>query len=440
MDSHNNNGFTNNSNGMFSDSQNFNAYDNLNLFQHGTDSNFPDASWGLNPSPHDFVNANSNQSRAIPQQAVPSWQQNANHITTHSTHQQGFNGQGSPYGRSMNHSPAPFGQTNFPNYPGQQNFPYRQSQYDPSLSAPTRNGQNFSVTSQNYGASQIAGTIAPQALDQNRAFNNSPYAVNSMAPNAFGQNRQAIPSIQSQAKRANPVELANAVPKGADAGLFSIINFDELSRATNSERMGNFANIGKEAHEWDITRSAVPLHVPRRSRNELRALAGNNASALAKIGKRSKILKTMSKDGKPSSMSSPQIRYDNTSSSGDDSSTSDDDSEYSDDDDEDSPLPAKRPDSPKAGVEYDVIKAVYRNKRKILDNATIAKGLADFWDIIKIIRDRWKADTAAVTDAEEKKKVGDLPLLKSRVKDQRDMMEAAFKAAVRHGHRRIIEL
>jgi hypothetical protein len=72
--------------------------------------------------------------------------------------------------------------------------------------------------------------------------------------------------------------------------------------------------------------------------------------------------------------------------------------------------------------------------------AVIRESLVDFWEVVKTIRDRWKADASAVTEAEEKKRVGELPLLRSRVKDQRDMIEAVFRAALKHGHRDIIAL
>lgn len=115
---------------------------------------------------------------------------------------------------------------------------------------------------------------------------------------------------------------------------------------------------------------------------------------------------------------------------------------YSDEEDDvaGAPLPAKKPEDAKGAVEYDTIKALWRNKRKTTDATSIRKGLGDFWEILKTIRDRWKTDIKAVEEAEEKKRVGDLALLKSRVKDQRDMLEVAFRAALKHGFRSIIEL
>lgn len=70
----------------------------------------------------------------------------------------------------------------------------------------------------------------------------------------------------------------------------------------------------------------------------------------------------------------------------------------------------------------------------------IRTGLKDYWEVVRTIRDRWKTDSEAVIQAEEKKRIGELPLLKSRVKDQRDMIEVALKAALDFGHRNIMEL
>lgn len=60
--------------------------------------------------------------------------------------------------------------------------------------------------------------------------------------------------------------------------------------------------------------------------------------------------------------------------------------------------------------------------------------------MVRTIRDRWKADTAAVKQAEEAKKNSELPLLRDRVKSQRDMMEATIKASLEFGHPEILRM
>lgn len=134
----------------------------------------------------------------------------------------------------------------------------------------------------------------------------------------------------------------------------------------------------------------------------------------------------------------PGIKYEGDSSSSE--YTSSDESDYSDDElAEPSPLPAKRPDTPLEAVKYDTIKALWHSKRFEVDVDDIRAGLKDFWEVVRTIRDRWKTDTAAVTEAEEKKKHGEIPLLQSRVKDQRNMLEVALTAALQHGHPGILE-
>ena len=245
--------------------------------------------------------------------------------------------------------------------------------------------------------------------------------------------------------------LAAAIPNSKPAGYFSIINFDDLAKAAKSERMGNFVNIGIDSRNWDVNRAALPSYVPRKSRNELRKIAGNDPKLLSKLGKKIvKKEKPLISTPKPFQASSgapspslDKIKYGGNSSSEEESSSDeeDEDSSYTSDDAiEQSPLPSKRPESPRDATEYDTVKALWRGKRKGLGSDSIRKGMVDFWEIVKTIRDRWKADTNALTDAESKNRANELPLLKSRVKDQRDMMESAFKAALKHGHRDIIEL
>jgi hypothetical protein len=437
-----NDGFGN----LFADSSQpqYHTYDTP--FLNGPDhQNFTsDASWGLNASAFPA-------SSQAGQQSVQAWSQNANHLSASSTHG-GLNGPGSPYSRSLSHSPAPFAQNPYGGFNSQQSLQYRQSPYDPSLYNTTNVAQTYG--SNNFSGfptqAQSAGTIAPQALQQETrspAFANHPYATVNRGQPALAQQSFARPS----APPVDQKQLLAAIPKGSDAGSFSVIDADQLRRATNSERMTDYVyiNVGKEAQEWPANRTTtLPQYVPRKSKNELRKLAGNDQSLLAKIGKKA-LKKTplgIAPSGArqftgPKGPGSPteSIKYEGDSSSDDESS--DDESSYTSDEDlEGSPLQSKRPDNPKEAVEYDTTKALWRPKRRPVSGESIKQGMVAFWEIIRTIRDRWKTDTQAVTEAEEKKRAGEIPLLKSRVKDQRDMIEAAFKAALKHGHRSIVEM
>ncbi|KAK0251247.1 hypothetical protein B0A54_13271 [Friedmanniomyces endolithicus] len=404
-------------NNLFAESQPYHPYNSD--FLNGNGSTLQTPSWGLNTSaydPNQVVLQGANQSTTLP---GPGNQFNVN--------------------RALSHSPAPFGQNTFGGYPPQQSFqPYSLPQYDPALFP------------SGYGTQpQNLGTIAPHALQQSRspALVGNAYIGAGLPQSSVGQPRT---SSASTPINVNQHALIGAIPKGIDNGYMSTINFDQLVRATSSERMGNYLSVGRDAQEWPVNRTTtVPQYAPRKSKNELRKLAGNDQSLLEKIGKKS--LKKERAIGIPmiprgsfvvsKDLDGPSesIKYEGESSSSEESDN--DDSSYTSDDDlEGSPLPSKRPDSLKGGVEYDAIKALWRPKRKAISGDDIRKGIVDFWEVVKTIRDRWKTDGAAVTEAEEKNRQGELPLLKSRVKDQRDMIEVAFRAALKHGHRSIVEL
>ncbi|KAK0889942.1 hypothetical protein LTR02_015072 [Friedmanniomyces endolithicus] len=404
-------------NNLFADSQPYHPYDSD--FLNGNASTSQNPSWGLNTSGYE-----PNQLGA----------QGANHTTTQPGPGNQFN-----VNRALSHSPAPFGQNAFGVYPPQQSFqPYSWPQYDPALFPPGYGNQP-----------QNPGTIAPHALQQSRspAPAGNAYVGAGLLQSAVGQPRTSSASTPSNVHQN---ALIGAIPKGIDNGYMSTINCDQLVRATNSERMGNYLSVGRDAQEWPVNRTTtVPQYAPRKSKNELRKLAGNDQSLLEKIGKKS--LKKERAIGIPmiprggfvvsKDLDDPSesIKYEGESSSSEESDN--DDSSYTSDDDlEGSPLPSKRPDSLKGGVEYDVIKALWRPKRKAISGDDIRKGIVDFWEVVKTIRDRWKTDGGAVTEAEKKNRQGELPLLRSRVKDQRDMMEVAFSAALKHGHRSIVEL
>ena len=416
-----NGGYGNNS--MFGHSQQINAYDNP--YQAGVDQSSYDASWGVNAS----------QSRA-PHVSAPSWSYNASLTSAPPTQAN------NTAVRSLTNSPALYAQQGFGGYAPPQNFHYRQPQYDPSLVSPHFD-QNFAYSKVDYQVPN-AGTIAPHALQHDpRASHptHSPYNRAPYQPNGLVPQRQPKPTPIAY---VDQIKLISAISAGKNGGRFSIIDFDELATATGSERMGNFVNIGIEAQNWDVNRAALPAYAPRKSRNELRRIAGSDPKLLAKLSK-----KTLKRErlpgprpvqatGKPALSASEAIKYEGDSSSEDESSS--DESYYSSDDEAVSPLPVKRPDRPIEATEYDTIKVLWRGKRNNLDSASIRKGLGDFWDIVKTIRDRWKTDLGTLEDAKAKERKNELPLLESRVKDQRDMLEAAFKAALKHGHKRILEL
>ncbi|KAF2485294.1 hypothetical protein BDY17DRAFT_100362 [Neohortaea acidophila] len=432
-------GYANNN--LFADSQQqFNAYDNL--FQSGPGQSPYDASWGLNAGNY------PSQSR-VQHSSTPSWPQNTNHLSLPPA-QGNLHAHAAPYHRPLAPSPAPYGGQNaVDTYQTPHTYQYA-PQYDPSLLPQHAFNQNFNYSTADRHTPNAA-TVAPHALQQEKsssAFAHNPYGAPSYQVNSVAQSRPLNPSTPDVADQR---QLMASIPQGTNAGQFSIIRFDDLANATRSQRMGNFVNVGVDALNWDLNRAALPPYVPRKSRNELRRLAANDPKLLAKLSKtgvkKQRLLAAAAKPslavGKTSSPTGEKIKYEGDSPSEDEDSSSDDDDESSytsDEAAETSPLPAKRPDTPKGATEYDTIKALWRGKRRSLASDSIRKGLGEFWEIVKTIRDRWKADVAALQDAESKNRTNELPLLQSRVKDQRDMLETAFKAALKHGHRDIILL
>ena len=452
---------------VFGDGQHL-AFDDT-LFPAASDQAFNDASWGLHAS-----NYPQPGSRAVSTHNVPSWPQPASHMPASNT-PTNFHGQSNVYGRSPLHSPASFAQNNtyaaygdpnFNNFNQQQAYPQHipqqninpafQQQSQPQQSQLQHQQQTQPQPQQqhiqqyNVAPSNVATTnvhhVVPVDQKQASVTQEKPQPVfNSSAPS---QKQPANPATHMQGA-ADQSALVKSIPASDQNGRFSMIDFSTLVKATNSERLTMFANMGKQTSEFPVTRStALPAYTKRSSRNELKRQAKDNPKLLAKLGaKISQSDRTSAAASRPTSAASPaQSTHSNDGIKYESDSDSDSDSDvslYSDEEDDlaGAPLPSKRPEeSAKGAVEYDTIKALWRNKRKTIDATSIRKGLGDFWEVAKTIRDRWKADTQAVLDAEAKKRVGDLALLKGRVKDQRDMLEVAFRAALKHGFRGIIEL
>ncbi|KAK1091527.1 hypothetical protein LTR48_006123 [Friedmanniomyces endolithicus] len=214
-------------NNLFADSQPYHPYDSD--FLNGNASTSQNPSWGLNTSGYE-----PNQLGA----------QGANHTTTQPGPGNQFN-----VNRALSHSPAPFGQNAFGVYPPQQSFqPYSWPQYDPALFPPGYGNQP-----------QNPGTIAPHALQQSRspAPAGNAYVGAGLLQSAVGQPRTSSASTPSNVHQN---ALIGAIPKGIDNGYMSTINCDQLVRATNSERMGNYLSVGRDAQEWPVNRTTTVPH------------------------------------------------------------------------------------------------------------------------------------------------------------------------------------
>lgn len=126
-------------------------------------------------------------------------------------------------------------------------------------------------------------------------------------------------------------------------------------------------------------------------------------------------------------------------------SDSEEDSEYSTGSDEDleddapSPLPSIRPTDPTKALEYDALKAVWAPKNKILSADVIRSSLADYWDLMRRLRDQWKSEAVSLQQAELRTENATTVQLRESVNEKRRLIESCIRTALIHGHRDIIE-
>jgi hypothetical protein len=242
------------------------------------------------------------------------------------------------------------------------------------------------------------------------------------------------------------------IPKGKKSGGLYVLDQAALAKATNSNALNKLVTLGSEPFHLPTNRSkllcpkpashraktnrapaALPLYTSRQSVRELKKIGADNKKLLAKLSLSkpsvAKALKTRTYAGSPSALKREVSESESYTESSDDSS------EYTDDeDDEPSPLPPARPEEPHEAVRYDIIKATWHPRRSPLNSDQIKDSMRDIWEVLNTIQKRWRADSKAVTDAEDQKKTGELPVLKSRVTSQRDLLQSALKAALDYAH------
>lgn len=242
------------------------------------------------------------------------------------------------------------------------------------------------------------------------------------------------------------------IPKGRKSGGLYVLDQAALAKATKSTALNKLVTLGSEPFHLPTNRSkhqclkpvlcyvdpnifpaALPLYTARQSVKELKKAGADNKKLLAKLSSTkpsvAKALKTRTYTGGASSLKRE------VSDSESYTESSEDDSEYTDDEeDEPSPLPPARPEEPHEAVRYDIIKATWYPRRSPLSSEKIKDSMRDIWEVLNTIHKRWRTDSKAVSDAEDQKKTGELPVLKSRVASQRDLLQSALKAALDYSH------
>ncbi|KAF2468607.1 uncharacterized protein BDR25DRAFT_56118 [Lindgomyces ingoldianus] len=403
------------------------SYDNLfgNVDQYGTP---PWSQSQLNPHNPGFVQSGHQTSNS------PSW--------PHTFSQQSYNAIGHGY---PNASPSPYQYGQFGNHAAVGSYAHSPV-VDPALVDPMamRRHSPYQIPSRNATPQGQPSTVAPQALQQNVApVSNAAKTVSSFqvpksTTEMFSQRAASTPLAMQQQQQQLVNNIKFEVPKGVTAGGFVLINSSALAKATNSTPLNKFVTIGAQQVNTALNRSALPQYNARSSVRDLKKIG--DKKVLAKLSKKSVSTKSFRLNAAPGSRTSAgspsTLKREEVSDSDSVSDSDDDSSDYSSDDDEEetSPLPAARPDGPAEAVRYDVIKAIWLPRKSKPSSEKIKAGLHQFWEVLATIQKRWRVDSKAVSEAEEQKKTKELPVLKSRVTSQRDLLEAALQTALSHGH------
>ncbi|KNG44855.1 hypothetical protein DDE82_005746 [Stemphylium lycopersici] len=276
---------------------------------------------------------------------------------------------------------------------------------------------------------QHASTVTPQALQHNVASlqharpTASPYQLPKSTTEVFTQQRAAPTSF------VKPVPVPEyEIPKGRKSGGLYVVDQAALAKATNSTPLNKFVTLGSEPFHLATNRTALPVYLARHSLKDLKK-AGADSKKL-----RAKQLASKSQSRALKFTKRPTDLKREVSDSASSSDSSEYDTDSSDEEEEEMPLPASRPEDPDAAVRYDVVKATWHPSTSTPSSEKIKVSMREVWEVLNTIQKRWRADSKAVSEAEEQKKTGELPVLKSRVSSQRDLLKSALEAALQSAH------
>ncbi|KAG5287240.1 C-x8-C-x5-C-x3-H zinc finger protein [Histoplasma ohiense] len=103
------------------------------------------------------------------------------------------------------------------------------------------------------------------------------------------------------------------------------------------------------------------------------------------------------------------------------------------------PLPPLRPLDAEGGIKYDTLKAVWSPRNKQPPISTIRNALMLFSDLIKGVRDSWKAKSESLKAAENQNQEDKIPGMKKEVTLQRRLIDLIVTTALDGGHPAIIQ-
>ncbi|TID17420.1 hypothetical protein E6O75_ATG08166 [Venturia nashicola] len=399
-------------NGMFDNAND--GYNYNNFYSHGQ-------GYGANLTADPELTDAHSPYNAAAFQHNPAWQHPVASSSYAPTHQSP-SAFANPAARNYYTSTPPNASTSFQNNPpyashGLQHQHYSHS-LDPSMvSSGGEHNRSYGQTMSMYSSAAPSNTISPAALHANTYMN--------------GNRPVQTPPIQmpNQFQQAGTMPSMLQPPRAVTAGEFKMTPMQELLKATNSVKLGHYAAIGRTPVELPINKATIPQYVPRKSQNELLLMSGADPSLKAKIAKRTKKIHVPKYRPNVAGQSPASLSSDS------DSSDYDSDSDYdSEPEPEKFPLQGARPQDAIGATRYDSAKAVFLPRNVYVENEALRLGLKHFWNLIKTIRERWNKDSEAVKEAAEAKKDSELPMLRDRVKNQRDMMKVSLDTAIEFGH------
>ncbi|KAJ4360626.1 uncharacterized protein N0V89_001192 [Didymosphaeria variabile] len=316
-------------------------------------------------------------------------------------------------------SPYQYGQ--FGNHAAPTNYGHA-ANVDPSLSNVMRQQQQspYQLSAQNTPPQGRPSTVTPQSLQHGlQAQPQDPrvttsYQVPKPTAETFVQRPVHQPFVQ-------PIAVPEyEIPKGKTSGSFYVFDQAALIKATKSVALNKFVTLGTEPFHLPTNRTALPIYTPRQSVKDLKK-AGADSKKLAK-------------KAPTRQLSAGRVLKREVSDSESYDDSSDDDSDYSDEEEEPSPLPPTKPEEPQGAFRYDIIKASWYPHRSQPSSEKIKTSLKQLWEIFNTIQSRWRSDSKTLKEAEDQKKTGELPVLKRRVAEQRDLLQSALKSSLELTH------
>lgn len=350
-----------------------------------------------------------------------------------------FRSNSNPYYPNTSFNENPYSNTAY--YP--QNVAYNSAGFVPQQFYGYSNGMQGQATAQGQ-------TISPSAL-QSYSNSSNPQARQGYQQPVQDQTRNisyygntggnARPSLRTYDDTISS-QLLSALPAGINKGKGLAKKIDALESATNSKAIGNFLVLGNEIFDSDPITGIYGKTEIRKSLNGMKRKIEEQQNGRPWENAQLPILKRVKfshRTTKPLNLAAGSTAQVELSSSGDEAS-SEEDSEYESDDgvDESSPLPSLRPSDPVKAMEYDVIRSMWFKKSKHLGGNTIREALGSYWTLLKPMRDKWKAEITAITEATTKNDQVTVENHKTIASKYRSILNAAFRATVRYGHDDIV--